>query len=222
MQHETVIVLDFGGQYNQLIARRVRENNVYCEIYSYKTDLSVIKAKNPKGIIFTGGPNSVYLEDSPTIDPEIFNWGIPVLGICYGSQLMMHLLGGHVCRAPEREYGKTEVFVDNSSKMFEDVQPSTICWMSHNDAMALGALQSIEQAVRTVGKDIYLVGVDALKEAVQNVVDGKMTGTVLNDDVGQATKAAEATQLFVEGKDVEEYYWVDYVKVTTENAAQYL
>lgn len=99
MQHETVIVLDFGGQYNQLIARRVRENNVYCEIYSYKTDLSVIKAKNPKGIIFTGGPNSVYLEDSPTIDPEIFNWGVPVLGICYGSQLMMHLLGGHVCRA---------------------------------------------------------------------------------------------------------------------------
>ena len=133
MQQETVIVLDFGGQYNQLIARRVRENNVYCEIYSYKTDLSVIKAKNPKGIIFTGGPNSVYLEDSPTIDPEIFSWGVPVLGICYGSQLMMHLLGGHVCRAPEREYGKTEVFVDTQSKLFADVQPSTICWMSHND-----------------------------------------------------------------------------------------
>ena len=133
MQHETVIVLDFGGQYNQLIARRVRENNVYCEIYSYKTDLSVIKAKNPKGIIFTGGPNSVYLEDSPTIDPEIFSWGVPVLGICYGSQLMMHLLGGHVCRAPEREYGKTEVFVNTKSKLFTDVQPSTICWMSHND-----------------------------------------------------------------------------------------
>ena len=101
MQHETVIVLDFGGQYNQLIARRVRENNVYCEIYSYKTDLSVIKAKNPKGIIFTGGPQTAsYLEDSPTIDPEIFSWGVPVLGICYGSQLMMHLLGGRVCRAP--------------------------------------------------------------------------------------------------------------------------
>ena len=133
MQQETVIVLDFGGQYNQLIARRVRENNVYCEIYSYKTDLSVIKAKNPKGIIFTGGPNSVYLKDSPTIDPEIFSWGVPVLGICYGSQLMMHLLGGHVCRAPEREYGKTEVFVETQSKLFTDVQPSTICWMSHND-----------------------------------------------------------------------------------------
>ena len=84
-EHELVLVIDFGGQYNQLIARRVRENNVYCEIYSYKTDLSVIKAKNPKGIIFTGGPNSVYLEDSPTIDPEIFNWGVPVLGICYGE-----------------------------------------------------------------------------------------------------------------------------------------
>ena len=86
MQQETVIVLDFGGQYNQLIARRVRECNVYCEIYSYRTDLAKIKAKNPKGIIFTGGPNSAYLPDSPTIDPDIYNWGVPILGICYGSQ----------------------------------------------------------------------------------------------------------------------------------------
>lgn len=92
----------------------------------------------------------------------------------------------------------------------------------NNDAMALGALQSIQQAGRTVGKDIYLVGVDALSEAVQNVVDGNMTGTVLNDDVGQATAAAEATKLYVEGKDVEQYYWVDYVKVTKDNAASYL
>ena len=126
-QHETVIVLDFGGQYNQLIARRVRENNVYCEIYSYKTDPAVIRAKNPKGIIFTGGPNSVYLEDSPSCDPEIFTWGVPILGICYGSQLMMHLLGGKVTHAPEREYGKTEVFVDTASKLFEGVSPATIC-----------------------------------------------------------------------------------------------
>ena len=103
MQHETVIVLDFGGQYNQLIARRVRENNVYCEIYSIRR-IFPSSRQEPKGIIFTGGPNSVYLEDSPTIDPEIFSWGVPVLGICYGSQLMMHLLGGRVCRAPEREY----------------------------------------------------------------------------------------------------------------------
>ena len=133
MQHETVIVLDFGGQYNQLIARRVRENNVYCEIYSYKTDLSVIKAKNPKGIIFTGGPNSVYLEDSPTIDPEIFSWGVPVLGICYGSQLMMHMLGGKVCKAPEREYGKTLVDLDTASPLFDTLPAQNVCWMSHND-----------------------------------------------------------------------------------------
>lgn len=106
MKRETVIVLDFGGQYNQLIARRVRECNVYCEIYSYKTDIEKIKEIQPKGIIFTGGPNSVYLEDSPTYTKEIFELGIPVLGICYGAQLMMHLLGGQVGTAPVREYGK--------------------------------------------------------------------------------------------------------------------
>ena len=133
MQRETVIVLDFGGQYNQLIARRVRENHVYCEIYSYKTDPAILKAKNPKGIIFTGGPNSCYLPDAPACDPEIYNWGVPILGICYGSQLMMHMLGGKVCRAPEREYGKTLVHVNTGSVLFRDVQPGTICWMSHND-----------------------------------------------------------------------------------------
>lgn len=95
---EMILVIDFGGQYNQLIARRVRESGVYCEIVSYRQSLEKIKAKNPKGIIFTGGPNSAYLEDSPTIDAEIYSWGVPVLGICYGSQLMMHMLGGHVCK----------------------------------------------------------------------------------------------------------------------------
>lgn len=133
MKRETVIVLDFGGQYNQLIARRVRECNVYCEIYSYKTDLEKIKAMEPKGIIFTGGPNSVYLEDSPSYAKEIYDLGIPVLGICYGSQLMMHQLGGKVCKAPVREYGKIEVTVDQSSALFENVSEKTICWMSHND-----------------------------------------------------------------------------------------
>ena len=93
LKRETVIVLDFGGQYNQLIARRVRECNVYCEIYSYKTDIEKIKEIQPKGIIFTGGPNSAYLPDSPTYTKEIFELGVPILGICYGSQLMMHLLG---------------------------------------------------------------------------------------------------------------------------------
>ena len=133
MKRETVIVLDFGGQYNQLIARRVRECNVYCEIYSYKTDLEKIKAMEPKGIIFTGGPNSVYLEDSPSYAKEIYDLGIPVLGICYGSQLMMHQLGGKVGKAPVREYGKIEVTVDQSSKLFSNVSEKTICWMSHND-----------------------------------------------------------------------------------------
>ncbi len=136
MNNEMIIVLDFGGQYNQLIARRVRENNVYCEIYSYKTPLETIRAKNPKGIIFTGGPNSVYLEDAATCEKEIYSWGIPVLGICYGSQLMMHQLGGRVDKAPEREYGKTEVHVDTNSKLFKNVCKSTICWMSHNDYIA--------------------------------------------------------------------------------------
>ena len=133
MKRETVVVLDFGGQYNQLIARRVRECNVYCEIYSYKTGIEKIKEIQPKGIIFTGGPNSCYEPDSPTYSKEIFELGIPILGICYGSQLMMHLLGGKVEKAPVREYGKIEVNVDNNSGLFTDVSSKTICWMSHND-----------------------------------------------------------------------------------------
>ena len=132
-QNEKVLVVDFGGQYNQLVARRVRECNVYCEIVSYRVGLDAIRAQNPKGIIFTGGPNSVYVVGAPTIDPAIFDLGIPVLGLCYGFQLMTHLLGGHVCKAPEREYGKTLVHVDTKSKVFENVSPETICWMSHND-----------------------------------------------------------------------------------------
>ena len=134
MKKELVIVLDFGGQYNQLVARRVRECNVYCEIYSYKTDLEKIKAMNPKGIILTGGPNSCYEPDSPTYSKELFELGIPVLGLCYGAQLMMHVLGGKVEKADHREYGKTEVLVDKtSSKIFEGVSEKTICWMSHFD-----------------------------------------------------------------------------------------
>ena len=121
MDQEKVIVIDFGGQYNQLVARRVRECNVYCEIYSYRTDLEQIKAMNPKGIILTGGPNSCYGVDSPTYRKELFELGIPVLGLCYGAQLMMHVLGGTVEKAPVREYGKTEVTVDVKSPLFKDV-----------------------------------------------------------------------------------------------------
>lgn len=133
MNQEKVIVIDFGGQYNQLVARRVRECNVYCEIYSYKTDIEQIKAMNPKGIILTGGPNSCYEPEAPTYTKELFELGIPVLGLCYGAQLMMHVLGGRVEKAPVREYGKTAVMVDNTSALFGNVAATTICWMSHFD-----------------------------------------------------------------------------------------
>lgn len=133
MNQEKVIVIDFGGQYNQLVARRVRECNVYCEIYSYKTDIAQIKAMNPKGIILTGGPNSCYEENSPSCTKELFELGVPVLGLCYGAQLMQHVLGGKVEKAPVREYGKTEVFVETKSPLFANVSPTTICWMSHFD-----------------------------------------------------------------------------------------
>ena len=133
MDRELVIVLDFGGQYNQLIARRVRECNVYCEVHPCTMSLEKIKEMNPKGIIFTGGPNSVYGEDSPRCPKEIFELGIPILGICYGSQLMAYLLDGSVKTAPVSEYGKTEVEVDRSSALFENVSEKTICWMSHTD-----------------------------------------------------------------------------------------
>ncbi len=139
MKDEKVIVLDFGGQYNQLVARRVRECNVYCEIYSYKTDIEKIKAMNPKGIILTGGPNSCYEDGAPTYSTELFELGVPVLGLCYGAQLMMHLLGGKVETALVSEYGKTEVHVETSSKLFHNVSPSTICWMSHTDYISQAA-----------------------------------------------------------------------------------
>lgn len=132
MRNETVIVLDFGGQYNQLIARRVRECNVYCEVMPYSKGIEAVKEKNPVGIIFTGGPNSVYEENSPTIGKEIFELGIPVLGICYGSQLMAHVLGGKVEKAPKREYGKTNVAL-KKSLLFDEIGDNTVCWMSHTD-----------------------------------------------------------------------------------------
>lgn len=133
-KQETVIVLDFGGQYNQLVARRVRENNVYCEIYSYHTPIEKIREMNPKGIILTGGPNSCYEPGAASYTPELFRMGIPVLGLCYGAQLMQQILGGKVERASDREYGKTEVTIDRAdSPLVRDVPGSTIVWMSHFD-----------------------------------------------------------------------------------------
>ena len=133
MEREMIIVLDFGGQYNQLIARRVRECNVYCEVHPYNMSLDKLKEMAPKGIIFTGGPNSVYGEGSPLCDPAVYELGIPILGICYGSQLVAHMLGGKVSTAPVGEYGKTEVTVDGNSVILEGVSEKTVCWMSHTD-----------------------------------------------------------------------------------------
>ena len=139
MPRQSVLVLDFGGQYNQLIARRVRECNVYCEVKPYTMSLEEIRAFDPMGIIFTGGPNSVYDEKAPHVDPEIFRLGVPILGICYGCQLMAYTLGGQVTEAQEdsaREYGKTETFYNTNCRLFKDLPEVGISWMSHGDYMA--------------------------------------------------------------------------------------
>ncbi len=133
MDHQTVLILDFGGQYNQLIARRVRELGVYCEVHPYNKAMEKIQELKPIGIIFTGGPNSVYLEDSPHIDPRVFEAGVPVLGICYGIQTMAHALGGHVATPESREYGKTQTWYDTSSILFQGLPEEGISWMSHTD-----------------------------------------------------------------------------------------
>ncbi len=133
MKNELILILDFGGQYNQLIARRVRECNVYSEVVPFDISIEKIKEKNPKGIIFTGGPASVFADDSPKCDPEIFNLGVPILGICYGMQLMTITLGGEVKKASKREYGVTNVDIDNNSLLFKDFNSSNNFLMSHTD-----------------------------------------------------------------------------------------
>ena len=134
MEQETILILDFGGQYKQLIARRVRECQVYSEILPHTTPIEELRARAPKGIILTGGPNSVYDPASPTCSPELFSLGVPVLGICYGAQLMAHLLGGQVAPADTSEYGGTALFIDQAdSPLFADVPKKTSCWMSHTD-----------------------------------------------------------------------------------------
>lgn len=134
MSKEKIFVLDFGGQYNQLIARRVRDNGVYCEIHSYKMPIEEIKAAAPSGIILTGGPNSVYGDDAILADPKLFELGIPILGICYGAQLMAYMLGGGVETAPTSEYGKTQMQVTfDKSKLMKDIPEETVVWMSHTD-----------------------------------------------------------------------------------------
>ena len=136
---EKILIIDFGGQYNQLIARRVRECNVYCEVKPYTTPLAQLRAMEPIGIIFTGGPQSVYLEGSPQVDPDIFTWGVPILGICYGCHLLAHHLGGQVTPAQDdsaREYGKTVTYYNTSCKLFKGLPGRGVSWMSHGDYIA--------------------------------------------------------------------------------------
>jgi len=133
VQHELVLVVDFGAQYSQLIARRVRECGVYCEIIPYTYTLEKIKAKNPQAIILSGGPNSVYAENTPKVDAGIFALGLPILGICYGHQFMAQTLGGKVTHAGAGEYGKTSIVLQNDNQLFDNLEENNVCWMSHQD-----------------------------------------------------------------------------------------
>lgn len=131
VEHQLILILDFGGQYNQLIARRVRDSKVYCEVIAYDTPINEIKAKNPNGIIFTGGPSVVFEDNAPIISKEIFELGIPILGICYGSQLISYLLGGEVTKASQKEYGKTYIDINTQNPLFKNINHELVCWMSH-------------------------------------------------------------------------------------------
>ena len=132
-EQELILVLDFGGQYTQLIARRIRDLNVYCEIEPHNSSIEKIKSKNPKGIVFSGGPSSVYGENAPTVDPAVYDLGIPVLGICYGMQLMTQQLQGKVVSAEQREYGRTRLRVTDCENLLKGLGPDEECWMSHGD-----------------------------------------------------------------------------------------
>lgn len=186
MKNEQIIVLDFGGQYNQLIARRVRENNVYCEVLPYNFPLEKIKEMAPKGIILTGGPNSVYAADSPICGRDLFELNIPILGICYGSQLMAHILGGSVKTAPISEYGKAEVSFENNSVLFKEVESPTICWMSHTDYIE----KAPEGFTVTAHTDVCPVA------AMENVA-AKLYATQFHPEVVHTREGAKMLRNFV-------------------------
>jgi len=135
LERQMIVILDFGSQYSELIARRIRETQVYSEVLSYRTSASQLRQLNPKGIILSGGPNSVYDEAAPHCDPEIWSLGIPILGVCYGMQLMVQQLGGTVERTDRGEYGKASVYIDDPTDLFTNVEDGTTMWMSHGDSV---------------------------------------------------------------------------------------
>ena len=191
---ETIIVIDFGGQYNQLVARRVREQQVYCEIRSYKTPLSEIRSLSPKGIILTGGPASCYEPGAASCDPELFSMGIPVLGLCYGAQLMQHVLGGRVERAADREYGRTDIVIDApDSPLFKGVPEETVVWMSHFDyisALAPGFTVAAHSAncpaAACEDRSRGLYGIQFHPEVLHTAEGSKMLGNFVRDVCGCA------------------------------------
>lgn len=185
-QEEKIIILDFGGQYNQLIARRVRECNVFSEILPYNTTAEKIKEKNPKGIIFTGGPASVYAENAPKCTKEIFELGIPVLGICYGMQLMTHMLGGEVEPADKREYGVTSVKINNSSKLFTGFEDSNDCLMSHTDFVNI-----LPEGFENIGTT------DQCPNAAMQNVEKNFYGIQFHPEVNHTNKGTEILRNFV-------------------------
>lgn len=186
MQNQFVLIVDFGGQYNQLIARRVREFGVYCEVKPYTISIDEIKALNPIGIIFTGGPNSVYDEKAPKCSKEIFELGIPILGICYGSQLMTYILGGKVTKAEKREYGKTEIKLDNSSAIFKGIEENTTVWMSHTDYM-----QELAE-----GFKITAASETCPTAAIENV-DKKLYGVQFHPEVNHSIRGNDILRNFL-------------------------
>jgi len=185
-KEELILIIDFYGQYNQLIARRVRECNVYSEIVPFTISIDKIKEKNPKGIIFTGGPASVYGENAPKCDPEIFNLGIPVLGICYGMQLMTHILGGKVQRADKREYGTTKVNIKNTSKLFTGFGDTNDCLMSHTDFVA-----ELPEGFENIGYT------DNCPNAAMQNVERNFYGIQFHPEVNHTNRGTEIIRNFV-------------------------
>ena len=185
-KNELILILDFGGQYNQLIARRVRECNVYSEVVPYNISLDEIKKKNPKGIIFTGGPASVYGDNSPKCDKEIFNLGIPVLGICYGMQLMSYTLGGKVASASTREYGETKVNINNDSQLFKSFENTNIFLMSHTDYV-----ETLPSGFKKIGYT------DSCPNAAMENADRKLYGIQFHPEVNNSVNGIQVIKNFL-------------------------
>ena len=184
--NELILILDFGGQYNQLIARRVRECNVYSEVVPFDISLEKIKEKNPKGIIFTGGPASVYGDNSPKCADGLFELGIPVLGICYGMQLMTYSLGGHVAHAEIREYGTTPVQINNSSKLFEGFENTNPFLMSHTDFV-----QNLPQGFKNIAKT------DSCPNAGMENEEKKLYGIQFHPEVNNSVNGTQVIRNFL-------------------------